>query len=844
MGRDGRFAASCDTYESRLDKGGDAQVSAQKQAVNLEHQASRHTQRFPIAFRVYVGDDYGNIMASELEHFTKSFSSEADLRERLATLFSKMPGIQGTRITHGSQEYGKDIIFYSRDAMGDWILNACVVKNEKISGAADGNTSGRNVLVQSEQAPDTPYINSSAEEENVARVYVISPYECPQTTMRSVQGKMRGRSGQVTFLCGRPLLEKFARHWPEFVAFETTLLGSYIARLQRTFDDTDPITFLMTQHQILSAGGKGLAKVYVRQRFRKSLQEFQLTARIQPPALQLSSSEETIADFAQQLTSVASLLRHPEAWDKAQGQDAEPTSAELLSLAESLRASWRAEYERFRSERQRRGDRVPARHSVQLPLQIDPQPMKALIDRAQTALTALGERLDEANKFAKGCTNIIERLGSPAHLSYCATNQIVQLAPAAFRATWAARDQFMPEDLLDKTKVALLVAGPAGYGKTSFCKWNFLNDVKLLSESTSEVIPVYVPLHQLATISVTGIEEVFLRSDDVRRLVQSAKDQSRPVRFYLDGLDEVSTLDQQRKLMELASLIPTEIPTAQVIVTGRDYVTGHWLGWLARVNLAELTDAQVKEFITNWLGDDPEELQKFNAELDKSRTLLPLMRVPLLATLIVAVFRRMQSLPENKVSLYDIFVDLMCGGWDVAKNVRRDTKFGSNAKLSILTRLAGHLHINERRGAEESDIRSVIKESLPAVYDDWRNLLAELLEDGLLVRLAGGVGFAHLSFQEYLAAKDLTTDPSGERQKLVLRRFLRGEDWWREVLAFYLSMTQRPDEVVGWIKSCGLKISRDLKSQDMGKRWEFMMKSLQDAAPGWTPPDPGPLVRA
>jgi predicted NACHT family NTPase len=220
-----------------------------------------------------------------------------------------------------------------------------------------------------------------------------------------------------------------------------------------------------------------------------------------------------------------------------------------------------------------------------------------------------------------------------------------------------------------------------------------------------------------------------------------------------------------------------------------------------------------------------------------------LMRVPLLGTLIIAVFRKMQSLPANKVKLYEIFVDLMCGGWDVAKNVRRDTKFGSNAKLSILTRLAGHLHINERRAAEESDIRTVIKETFPAIYEERTELLGELLEDGLLVRLPGGTGFAHLSFQEYLASRDLITDPTGERQKLVLRRFLRGEDWWREVLGFYLSMTQRPDEVAGWIKTSGFKISRDLRSQDIDKRWGFMMRCLQEAAPGWTPPDPGALIR-
>jgi hypothetical protein len=41
--------------------------------------------------------------------------------------------IQGVEVPHGPQEYGKDIVFYSQDAIGDWILNACVVKNAKIT---------------------------------------------------------------------------------------------------------------------------------------------------------------------------------------------------------------------------------------------------------------------------------------------------------------------------------------------------------------------------------------------------------------------------------------------------------------------------------------------------------------------------------------------------------------------------------------------------------------------------------------------------------------------------------------------------------------------------------------
>jgi predicted NACHT family NTPase len=286
----------------------------------------------------------------------------------------------------------------------------------------------------------------------------------------------------------------------------------------------------------------------------------------------------------------------------------------------------------------------------------------------------------------------------------------------------------------------------------------------------------------------------------------------------------------------LASTLPSKMPSAQVIVTARDYVTGPWLTWLPRVSLAELTEEQVKTFIMNWLGDDQREVDQFQKELQNSRTLLPLMNVPLLGTLIIAVFKRMQSLPDNKVKLYEIFVDLMCGGWDVAKNVRRDTRYGSNAKLAILTRLAAHLHVQSRREADEEDIAFVIDKSFPALSNSWRQVLTEILEDGLIVRLAGGLGFAHLSFQEYLTAKDLTTDPTGDRQKMVLRRYLRGEDWYREVLAFYVTMGQRPDEIAEWINAVGLKVSRDLRSQDLAKRWNFLMGCIQNSAPGWIAP--------
>jgi predicted NACHT family NTPase len=210
------------------------------------------------------------------------------------------------------------------------------------------------------------------------------------------------------------------------------------------------------------------------------------------------------------------------------------------------------------------------------------------------------------------------------------------------------------------------------------------------------------------------------------------------------------------------------------------------------------------------------------------------MHVPLLGTLIIAVFRRMNSLPENKVKLYEMFVDLMCGGWDLAKNVARETNFGSGTKVKILTSLAGSLHVNNKREASEWEIRIAVSKVAPALTDETGALVNEVLEDGLLMRVSSGIVFSHLSFQEFLAAKDLN-DPSGMRQANALRAFFRGNDWWREVLAFYIALSSRPEELEGWIVRIVNGISHNLRHEDFTSRCDFLFSKITENCPGWTP---------
>jgi predicted NACHT family NTPase len=208
-----------------------------------------------------------------------------------------------------------------------------------------------------------------------------------------------------------------------------------------------------------------------------------------------------------------------------------------------------------------------------------------------------------------------------------------------------------------------------------------------------------------------------------------------------------------------------------------------------------------------------------------------------MGTLVVAVYRNMTTLPEGKPELYRIFVDLLCGGWDMAKGVRRESEFGSALKLRVLMRLASVLHEARTRVGTSSPFKSVVNETAPALADQWEGLLGDMIQDGLIVRNGGTLSFAHLSFQEYLAARDLA-DPTNKRQDQALRRFLDGDDWWGEVMAFYVAMSKRPRDMEAWLNSVEQQAGkRSIRSdeQEIRRRAAVLRTVILDCSPAYRP---------
>ena len=110
------------------------------------------------------------------------------------------------------------------------------------------------------------------------------------------------------------------------------------------------------------------------------------------------------------------------------------------------------------------------------------------------------------------------------------------------------------------------------------------------------------------------------------------------------------------------------------------------------------------------------------------------------------------------------------------------------------------------------------------------------------MRIGQDLVFAHLSFQEYLAAQYLASDPKGRRPTHALNSFLRGEDWWKEILEFYIISRDDPATLDDWImRASGGVGTRDREAvlsqglQETTTRLNSLAKVLSETFSGYSP---------
>jgi len=275
----------------------------------------------------------------------------------------------------------------------------------------------------------------------------------------------------------------------------------------------------------------------------------------------------------------------------------------------------------------------------------------------------------------------------------------------------------------------------------------------------------------------------------------------------LDGLDEVANAEERKYISAWIDEQVVNYPRCPIIVTSRP--AGYQAAPLARATMVlevqAFTPPQVRDFIDKWYlateimsfgGKDDagvrlqakREAEDLRQRLQTRPALMILTVNPLLLTMIAMVHRYRGQLPGKRVELYAEICDVLLGHWREGKGIQ--DKLTAAQKRVALQPLAAWMMEHSVREIAVTTAMEVIRAPLQTVglaAADIESFFQDIqASSGLFSEREMGVwSFAHLTFQEYLAAahfKEQTLPNDWWSRKVA-------DSWWHETLRLYAAQT-------------------------------------------------------
>ncbi len=367
----------------------------------------------------------------------------------------------------------------------------------------------------------------------------------------------------------------------------------------------------------------------------------------------------------------------------------------------------------------------------------------------------------------------------------------------------------------------LAVIGPPGSGKTTLLKHLTLIYAKKRNQDykAPKLIPVLLYLRDIRHL-IVGEQPPHLPKL-IRQHIQNLpapetlnppanwiEDQLKIGKYLvmLDGLDEVADSDERIKVSKWVNQQMTSYRKNLFILTSRPH--GYSSAPIKKVGtvleVLSFNSRQVKQFIQSWYlqtsimsragRDTPAVRSKAQNNANDlierimdNRAIADMAKNPLLVTMIATVHYCGRALPGRRVELYQKICDLLLGSRQEAKKI--ETPLTGEQNKSVLQVLALALMERKTREFSLNQGQELIQEEVEKVAGNALSpsqFLKQIKEvSGLLVERELGVyEFAHLSFQEYLAAAQV--------KELQQDNLLTGniqDPWWAETIRLYAAQS-------------------------------------------------------
>ncbi len=376
----------------------------------------------------------------------------------------------------------------------------------------------------------------------------------------------------------------------------------------------------------------------------------------------------------------------------------------------------------------------------------------------------------------------------------------------------------------------MLVIGDPGSGKTTLLRHYALTCLKKDGNKqdgykmlgfTEPVMVFYLALRELKK-SASGYESLadnlFAWSEDHQLGIPKAlffnwlHDQK--TLLLLDGLDEISNVDDRIKVCKWIDQTSAGLAKARVVVTSR--TTGYRKGdgieietRHVRADIMEFSSEQQATFLKRWfnaalLRDHPldaatqqeqiksDALKKAETIIaylakEENKSLQALAGVPLLLQIMATLWKDRQYLPGSRVKLYDAALDYMLDYRDRQKNI--EPLLPADKARRVLTPLSLWMQEELKKDeAPRAEVQARMQEKLqtqqtpPSAEEFCKNLVERA---GLLVEYGDTeYVFRHKSFREFMAGVQLKEDCPYDRLNALVTHF--GDDWWEEPLRFFI----------------------------------------------------------